>query len=311
MTPVLTVALPVFAVMAAGLTAGRAKLASAEDAAALNRFVFRFAMPAALFGLMSGASGLTAADGALALAYGAPAMAVIAAAYVIARNLFALDPQAAGAHALASTLGNAVFLGLPIVMSIEGWARPFVVLMLVEGILVIGVGAALMAPRGESAGALAANLRGFIVRPLRNPLVAAALAGFVFATIGVDLPGPVRSFFDILGRAAGPTALFSIGLFLATHQFPSIASVAGKVSAIAVMKMIALPALCYLAAAALGIAIPEYRAALALFCAVPTAVGAYVMTTQYGRYTAETAAAVAATTALSVLTISAVLVIFA
>lgn len=309
MSSVLSIALPVFAVIAAGLLGGRLKFANASDAAALNRFVFRFAMPAALFGLMSGAKGLAPADAALALAYGAPAMIVIFAAYFIGRRMFLLGKPEAGAHAFASTVGNAVFLGLPIALAVEGWARPFVVLMLVEGIIVIGVGAALMAAReGDESGVKA--VRNFFARPLKNPLVVAAFAGFAFASIGIELPGPVRTFFDILGRAAGPAALFSLGLFLATHPLPPLKATAGKVAVIALTKMLALPALAFAALYLLHIEDMHYVAALALFTVTPTAVGAYVMSSQYGRYVAETVAAIAVTTALSVLTISAVLVRF-
>lgn len=311
MIAVFTVAFPVFAVIAAGLLAGRLKLASADDSAALNRFVFRFGFPAALFGLMSGASGLTGLDARIAFSYGASALAVIALSHFIARKIFALDPQRAGAHAFASTIGNAVFLGLPIALGIEGWARPFVTLMLVEGILVIGVGAALMAPR-DSSDATPPFQRtvGFVTRPLTNPLVAAALAGFVFASLGLTLPAPVRAFFDILGRAAGPVALFSLGLFFATRPAPPIGETIGKSVSIGLMKMALLPVLCFAIAAALHVDAPAYLGSLALFTVTPTAVGAFVMASQYGRYVDETAAAIAFTTALSVLTISAVLVVF-
>ncbi|MBB5518218.1 AEC family transporter [Amphiplicatus metriothermophilus] len=312
MPAVLTIALPVFAVIAAGLLAGRLKVADADDAAALNRFVFRFAMPAALFGLMAGASGLRREDALLAIAYGGPALAVMAGAYVVGKRMFSLTRAEAGAHAFASTVGNAVFLGLPIALAIEGWARPFVILMLVEGILVIGVGAALMtAPEdGQGARGLAA-FRSFLLRPLKTPIVAAALAGFVFSTAGFSLPGPAQSFFDILGRAAGPTALFSLGLFLGVHPLASFRKAAANVAAVAVFKMGLLPLAVFAAARALGVVDPRYVASLALFAVTPTAVGAYVMASQFGRYTAQTVAAIAVTTALSVLTISSVLVLFA
>lgn len=312
MSPVITVAFPVFAVIAAGLVAGRLKLATAEDSAALNRFVFRFGFPAALFGLMSGASGLTGLDARLALAYGVSALTIITAAYVVGSKIFALDPPTAGAHAFASVIGNAVFLGLPIAMGIAGWARPFVTLMLVEGILVIGVGAALMSPRDESAGVpILRRLGGFAVRPLKNPLVAAALAGFLFATLGLTLPGPIRAFFDLIGRAAGPVALFSLGLFFATHQQPPVGATLGKSLSIAALKMLLLPILAFTLATLLNVGDAAYRGALALFTVTPTAVGAFVMASQYGRYVDETAAAIAVTTALSVLSISAVLIAFA
>lgn len=312
MSSVLSVAFPVFAVIAAGLLAGRLRLADGADAGALNRFVFRFAMPAALFGLMSNTKGLAAADAALALSYGAPAMLVITVAYFVGRRIFSLARPEAGAHAFASTIGNAVFLGLPIALAIEGWGRPFVVLMLVEGIVVIGVGAALMgAGENETNASPFAAAGQLILRPFQNPLVIAAVAGFALATAGVSLPAPARAFFDILGRAAGPAALFSLGLFLATHPLAPVKATAGKIAAIALLKMAVLPALAFALARALGVEDAHYRAALALFTVTPTAVGAYVMASHYGHYVRETVAAIAVTTALSVLTISVVLLLFA
>ncbi|MEQ8176973.1 MAG: AEC family transporter [Amphiplicatus sp.] len=312
MPSILAVALPVFAVIAAGLAAGRLRLAGAEDSAALNRFVFRFAMPAALFGLMSGASGLQSTDGWLALSYGAPAMLAVFAAYQIGRRLFCLNRPDAGAHAFASSMGNAVFLGLPIALAVEGWARPFVVLMLVEGIVTLGVGAALMAaPDTDEHARNLKTFRDAMLRPLKNPLVVAAMAGFAFSSLGVALPGPVRKFFEILGDAAGPAALFSLGLFLATQKLPPLKESGGKVASIALVKMALLPVLTLLLLASFGVRDLNYVAAAALFTVTPTAVGAFVMASQYGCYVRETVAAIAATTALSILTISAVLVIFA
>lgn len=312
MSAVISIALPVFAVIATGLLAGRFRLADGADAAALNRFVFRFAMPAALFGLMSNAKGLVGADGALAFSYGAPAILIIAIAYFTGRRVFSLPKPEAGAHAFVSTIGNAVFLGLPVALAMEGWARPFVVLMLVEGIIVIGIGAALMsAEENDTASSPLAAAGRTLARPFRNPLVIAAVAGFALATLGVSLPAPVRAFFDILGHAAGPVALFSLGLFLATHELPPLKATAGKIAAIALTKMIALPALVFALALALGVDDPHYRAALLLFTVTPSAVGAYVMSSHYGHYVREVVAAIAVTTAFAVLTITMVLVIYA
>jgi len=289
------------------MLAGRLGLATGEDSAALNRFVFRFAMPAALFSLLSGASGLKREDALIALAYGAPALLVMTGAYIFSRTALRHTPSAAGAFALACVLGNGVFLGLPIALGVDGWARPFVDLMLVEGILVIGVGAALISAPGERRRLDPATT---LLRPLKNPLVAAALAGFALATAGIALPGPIRGFFDILGRAAGPAALFSLGLFFSTRGF-AIATHAREVAAITAFKMALLPTLSLVFLGVLGVDDPHYRGALALFTVVPTAVGAFIMASQYRQLTDETAAAVAATTALSVISIGVVLALFA
>ena len=167
--------------------------------------------------------------------------------------------------------------------------------------------------RPRDAASVSAPLRiaRFLKRPLTNPLVAAALAGFVFASLGLTLPGPVRAFFDLVGRAAGPVALFSLGLFFATRRLPPIGATLGKSLSIAALKMAALPAAAFALASLLHVDDPSYLGALALFTVTPTAVGAFVMASQYGRYVDETAAAIAVTTALSVFSISAVLIAFA
>lgn len=313
MNPVLTVALPVFAVIAAGFAAGRFSFMSATDAQALNKFVFRFAMPAALFGLTAGAAPPGPGDAALALSYAIAAACALFGGYALAQLLFPLTKPEAGAHAFASTLGNAVFLGLPIALSVEGWARPFVVLMLIEGVFVIAIAAALMTPRAanDEGRASLARFGNIAAGAVRNPLVAGMALGFIYSASGFAFTGPAKSFFDILGRAAGPTALFSLGLFLSTRQFPLIKAVAGRVAAIALMKMAALPAIALTASVLLGVDDPAYRGALALFVLVPSGVGSFIMASQYGIYQTETAAAVSATTLMSIVTISLTLIVFA
>lgn len=306
MSAVLSVALPVFAIIAAGFTAARLSALGPDDVQALNRFVFRLAMPVALFGLAARAAPPGVNDLGIAGAYAIAASVALFGGYVVSKALFSLSGPEAGAHGFSSTLGNAAFLGLPIAMNIEGWARPFIVLMLIEGTIVIALGAALIASKEKGAGVMA-NLTG----ALRNPLVIGMAAGFVYSAIGLPLSGPAETFFDYLGRAAGPTALVSLGLFLATHPFPPVGQVAGRVSLITAVKIGLLPAVAISLALAFGVSDPNYLGALALFTFVPTGVISFIMASQYGVYKTESAAAVLTTTLLSVLTISAVLFYFA
>ncbi len=310
MNAVLTVALPVFAIIAVGIFAGRAKLMTDGDSQTLNKFVFKFAMPAALFGLTASTPPPGATDATIAIAYACAAFITLFGGYLLAKTLFPVTGPEAGAHGFASTLGNAVFLGLPIALTIDDWARPFVVLMLVEGVFVIAIGAALMEPRKDD-GSLLKRLRGYFVGPLKNPLVLAMIAGFLYSAVGFSFSGPAQTFFSLLGRAAGPTALFSLGLFLATHQFPALKSVAGRVGTITLLKMVLLPAVALAVALMLGLDDPAYMGALALFLFVPSGVGSFIIASQYGIYQSETAAAVSFTTLLSVVTIAGVLVFFA
>lgn len=310
MNAVIVVALPVFAIMAAGFAAGRWGDMAVADSEALNKFVFRFAMPAALFGLTAGTAPPGAEDFGITASYAVAATLAMFGGYVLAQVLFPITKPEAGAHAFTSTLGNAVFLGLPIALAVEGWARPFVSLMLIEGVFVIALGAALMAPP-RTEGSFLRRTAGYFVGPFRNPLVVGMAAGFVYSAFGLPFSGPFATFFSMLGRAAGPTALFALGLFLATHQFPALKSVAGRIAAIALVKMALLPAVALGMSFLFGVTDPAWRGALALFTFTPCGVAAFVMASQYGVYKTETAAAVSATTLLSVLTISGVLAVFA
>ncbi len=304
MSAVLTVALPVFAIIAVGFAAARLSALAAEDAAALNRFVFRIAMPAALFGLAARTQPPGVADAGIAGAYAIGALAAILIGYFLSKSVFSLSAPEAGAHAFASTLGNAVFLGLPIAMNVDCWARPFIILMLIEGTVVIAIGAALIGRKNDE------SLITLFTGPLKNPLVIGMAAGFIYAALGLPLTGPFETFFDYLGRAAGPTALVSLGLFLATHRFPSVRLVAGRVATIGAIKMGLLPAMAIGLAVVFGVSDTHYLGALALFTMVPTGAIAFVMASQHNVYATEAAAAVLTTTLFSVLTISGVLIYF-
>ncbi|MEM9705053.1 MAG: AEC family transporter [Pseudomonadota bacterium] len=305
MEAVIAIALPVFAVIAAGVFAGKRAILSDTDVNALNRFVFLFAMPAALFGLTATASPPSGEDLKIALAYGVSAALVMAFAYIQGKKFFALAPQAAGAHAYVATLGNAVFLGLPIALAVEGWAAHFVVLMLIEGVFVIAAGIVLTSPPDQSPGL------GRLLRSFRTPIVSAMLAGIAYSAfirpLGFSDPAPIFGFIEILGRAAGPTALFSLGLFFSTASMPSFSTIRMHIAAITALKLIVLPVLAIGGALALGVRDPMLLGPLSLFTLVPSGIGTYIVASQVGHYEKETVAAIGATTLLSLFTISAVL----
>ena len=308
MSNLAVVAAPVFSIILVGVLAGRFALFGENDIATLNKFVFRIAIPPALFGLTATAAPPALADLSLVTAYFTAAIIAMAASYSIGRLAFSLQPAEAGAHAFSSVLGNAVFLGLPIAISIEGWARPFVTLMLVEGVFVFAAGVAMMSPRSEGGGlsTFAKNL----ITPFRNPIIVAMIAGFLFSALGLRLPEPASRLLDLFARAGGPVALFSLGLFLSTQSMNAYSTVAGRITAVTAIKLVALPCAALLLAHIFGVQDTHYIAALALFCFVPTGAFAYILASQFGVYEKESAAAVMVTSILSLVTVSGVLIFF-
>jgi predicted permease len=172
-------------------------------------------------------------------------------------------------------------------------------------LLIIGAGAALL---GAGEGGL---VRAFIIRPLTTPIIIGSLSGAVLALLRLPPPLPVAEFMALLGRAAGPVGLFSIGVFLAARRAAPLFPLAPRIAAVAVVKLVALPAMALILFALLAPADPAAKGALALFTLTPTAATAYVMASQFGHSARETAAFIAATTILSLMTISYALIAFA
>ncbi len=311
MSGVITIAAPLYAIILTGFLAGRRGLMSEANAGALNRFVFLFAMPAAVFRFAATNPPPSGETAFYALTYLACALSVMAGAYFVGRKLLSLTKREAGVHAFGSTLGNAVFLGIPIALSVPGWGGPFLILILMEGIFIMSVGAILMtAPEDGAKRSFTEQALGSAQRVSRNPIAMGMIAGFILSALGASLPEPVERFALFLGGAAGPAALFSLGVVLAQKRDAPAAGGLQSVLAITALKLCLLPLLVIGAMHLIGASWAQIGAA-ALFTSVPMGVGVYVQAAHYGIYQRRIALALTATTILSMLTVSTVLLIFA
>ena len=305
---VLGLVAPVFALILLGYAAAARRLVSEAGLRGLNDFAFHLAAPALLF---AGATGVTLAGGRVGAVFFGGVLLVYAAALLIGRALGRPVAEAA-VLALNASFGNTFMLGLPIVVAVYGSAglsvavavvgfNSLVLLPLTTVIAEIGLG-----PRGEGDGSpLAASLNAARA-VVRNPVVVAVAAGLVWAVVAPPLPGAARRFLELLGGAMPPVALFCLGA--------SLRDLSGgremvDAAVIGVLKLFVLPlvvwALCH--AAGLG---PLETAVAVTMASMPTGANAFLLARRYAVGLAGSGAAVIATTALSVLTLSAVLAAF-
>jgi malonate transporter and related proteins len=77
----------------------------------------------------------------------------------------------------------------------------------------------------------------------RNPLPVSIALGIVVSAIGLPLPTPVEKWLDLLGAAAAPCALFAIGLFLSDKSIKSGLAEAGLATLIKLLLQPLLAAL--------------------------------------------------------------------
>lgn len=130
----------------------------------------------------------------------------------------------------------------------------------------------------------------------RNPLVLACLVGFGLNALGFALPSVAESMLDILGSAALPISLLAVGAGLDFRHLAENLPVAAKSAA---LKLVALPALTWLIAAAQGMHGLPFQMAV-LYACLSTSASSYVLARQMGGDARLMAGIITATTVAAV-----------
>ena len=313
MQAILNVVLPVFGLIAAGLLAGRFQILGQDSSEALNRFVYFFALPAVLFvGMARVPVQATANLPFLVALIGVEAVAVVLIV-IVARFAF---PGRIGEYTLGAMSGvfsNTGYMGIPLFLTAFGTEGilPAVVGTVVQTILVVGAAVAIIEMDTHRDAGFAPALVRAGRAVVANPLIAAPVAGIAVSAAGLTLPAPVATFCDLMGAAAGPSALFAIGLFLASRSLKSLIGgrKAIEVSWLVAVKLVIQPVLTWLVGVELGLD-AFWLASAVILAALPTGALTFVLATNYGVYVARASAVILVSTVVSILTLSAVMVLF-
>jgi predicted permease len=159
---------------------------------------------------------------------------------------------------------------------------------------------------GGQASALAIA-RSVLFALVRNPLIVATAAALAWSTAGLHLPATLASFGNLLANAASPCALFSLGATLVGRQ---LSSGAGEIALMSACKLLLHPLLAFAVGGAVALD-PLLLAVAVVEASLPIAANVYIMARAYGIYVERTSAAILASTICAVVTVSAVLALFA
>jgi malonate transporter and related proteins len=314
MQAIFNVVLPVFGLIFAGMAAGRFRLLGQDSSEALNRFVYYFALPAVLFLGMARVPVEKSANLPFIAAYFGGTVASFVVVGLVARIAFPGRVAEYALGAMSGTFSNTGYMGIPLFMTAfgAGGLLPVFISTVLNTAVMVGVVVTIIElEQHRDAGA--AHALGKVLWALAtNPLVVSCALGILYSAAGLTLPIPVATFGDLLGAAAGPCALFAIGLFLATRSLKTLMGgrKAIEVSWLVVMKLVLQPALTW--ALGLYVGLPAFWLASAvILAALPTGALTFVLATNYGTYIERTSAVILASTVVSVVTLSAVMVAFA
>jgi malonate transporter len=305
---ILNTALPFFALIFCGYGAGRLRLLDETAAAGVNTFVFYFALPAFLFGLMSSSPIGEVVNAPFIGAYVTASLALFALTALVGLRLFAIARAEAAVQGLAAVLANTGYMGIPLVSAVFGResAVPIVVGLTLDGVLMIPLGIVIIESSKGRAEDLTHTALATFFALARNPLILSIFAGLAVSTTGLNPPTPLANFLDLLGGTAGPCALFALGATLAGR---TVAGGTAEVSYMTFMKLVLHPAALFFTTTVIFKVDPLWATAALLGAALPIAANVFIVARQYNVYVARTSSAILVSTAVSMISVSALLLV--
>ncbi len=302
----INIVLPLFGIMVAGYLAGRCRVLNDGSSEILGKFVFVVAMPALIFISLSRLPVGEFFDWPFIGALGGGMSATFCLSLLVARFAFPDSLTALGLHGLAAMYSSTGYIGLPLILFTFGneALAPGIVGAVITGavFLPLGIILAEVDKAGEKRIISLAPLLGVI----RNPVLLATVAGLAVSASGVAVPAPIVTFCELLGGAFIPCALFSAGLFMVGC---SVEGEATEIGWLLFAKLLLHPLITWWLAYRVFELEGILPAVAVLQAALPSGAPVFVLAQQYQTFVARSNAVIVLSTALSVFTLSGLLIL--
>ena len=296
---------PLFGIMVAGYLAGRFRLLNEGAGAILSRFVFVVALPALIFVSLSRVPVEEFFDWPFLGALGGGMSIIFCLAVLVARFAFPGSLTAHGLHGLTAMFSSTGYIGLPLILIAFGDVAlvPGIIGAVITGALFLPIGIVLAeVDRGKGKASIVVSL---LLGLVRSPVLLATVAGLLASGLGLSIPGPITTFFDLLGGAFIPCALFSAGLFLVGS---SVRGEALEIGWLVFAKLVLHPLVTWWLAYHVFELEGVLPAIAVIQAALPSGVPVFVLAQQYKTFVARSNAAIFLSTALSVFSLSGLIV---
>lgn len=307
MSSVVNVVLPVFALILLGFVCRRSGRMGPTGASELNRFVVWLGLPALLFSVVATSTWTQLWQPGFIAAFTVGCLGVFA--FTLGYRLLQKQPLVdASLDALGASYANTGYVGIPLCMLVLGdeALQPAMVASIVVVCVLFAIALACV-ETGLHAGQGVLRTLGKVSWALvRNPLVVAPMLGALWAASDAQLPVPLATLLKLLGAAAAPCALVSLGLFLAQ---PQPAGPVRGVWPLVGLKLVVQPLITwYLAFQVFELPTLWAYSAL-LLSALPTGTGPYMLAEFYGREGSRVSRVVLLSTLGSLISLSLILVL--
>ena len=133
-----------------------------------------------------------------------------------------------------------------------------------------------------------------------HPFIVATALGVVASALEVQIPLALHTILEMLMKAAGPAALFALGVTVGMRRFEGLGP---DMALVTLMKIFVQPVLAFLVVSMVPGTPSLWLHVAVMMAGLPTASNAFILASQYRAYVGGASTAVIVTTALSALTI--------
>lgn len=300
---ILSVTLPFFALIFFGYIAARQGWVPTEAVPAFNGFLLYFAVPAMLFRFAANTPFHEITNLPFFAAWALAGVLVVVAVTIVAHRVLHENRRDAAFFGLAGAVSNAGFLGVPMLVALLGEraAAPVILAIVADLVIVASAGLALAEMGGATGRGWREDIRDAALRIFLNPFVISMVLGAAFSGFGWTLRTPATEIVKLLADAAGPCALFAIGVSLVRPDATlRSAALALPIAA----KLLLHPAVVWITMHLFGI--DEFTTMVAvLAAALPSAGWVFIFAIRYEADAGRVSATILLTTALAFVTFSA------
>lgn len=302
----LDIVAPVFGVVLIGFIAARSGFMGQTSVKGLSLFVFNFAIPPLLFRTIVNTDLPDKIEWGFLLSYYLGAYGVWAIGGIISCIIFQRSFVRGSIAGMAAGFSNTVMLGIPLVLTTYGdeASVPLFLLIAVHSTILISTITILVeGARGGSSelAQIPVNVGKGI---LQNPIIMSLLIGLAFNFFTIPVPNVANQIIDLLGKAAIPCALFSMGASLAAYK---ITGDLPESMTTVLLKLVGHPLLVWLLATYVFDVEPLWRNVAILVAAVPIGINVYLFAQRYNAGPAPAATSMILSTALGTVTVSVLL----
>ena len=291
MIDLLTIVLPIFGLIAIGYVARRANFISERMGEGLSEFVFKLSLPCLIFKTLVHAEIPAVQPWGYWISYFAGVGIVWILGTLVARRVFGLTGVSQVVAGFSAGQANTVFVGVPMILKAYGEAGAVPLFLLIAVHLPVTMTLATILAEGRQASPLV-----ILRRLVTHPIVVAIIAGSVCRPVAPLVPSPVWQVVELLGSAAVPCALISMGIALCRY---GIAMGWKLPTVISTLKLVVHPLIVLLLARYVFDVPPVWAGVAVLFASCPSGINAYLFAERYGEGVALASSSVALSTMLA------------